>query len=114
MKINEWADGVDFAITICDSTGIITFMNDKSVDIFSDDGGRNLIGQNLLDCHPEPSRSHLDNMLKIPFRNVYTIEKNGKKKIIYQEPIYIDARFVGIAELSMEIPFDMPHFIRKS
>ena len=41
------------AITVCDSAGIILEMNAKAAEDFKDDGGRQLIGKNLLDCHPE-------------------------------------------------------------
>jgi len=44
--------------------------------------------------------------------NVYTIEKNGIKKIIYQSSIFEDNIFKGMIELSLEIPFEMPHFKR--
>jgi hypothetical protein len=44
--------------------------------------------------------------------NVYTIEKNGVMKLIYQAPWYRDGARMGIVELSLEIPFDLPHFLR--
>ena len=44
--------------------------------------------------------------------NVYTIEKNGIKKLIYQSPWFEKGVMKGLVELSLEIPFDMPHFIR--
>jgi hypothetical protein len=34
------------------------------------------------------------------------------KKLIYQSPIFEDGEYKGIVELSLEIPFDMPHFKR--
>ena len=44
--------------------------------------------------------------------NVYTIEKGGKKKLIYQTPWYKDGQYAGFVELSLVIPAEMPHFIR--
>ena len=44
--------------------------------------------------------------------NVYTIEKGGVKKLIYQAPWYQDGEYRGIVELSLPIPFVMPHFVR--
>jgi hypothetical protein len=44
--------------------------------------------------------------------NVYTIEKNGAKKLIYQAPWFRDGEYRGFIELSLEIPFEMPHFVR--
>ena len=44
--------------------------------------------------------------------NVYTIEKAGVKKLIYQAPWYRGGEYAGVVELSVEIPFQMPHFVR--
>ena len=44
--------------------------------------------------------------------NVYTIEKKGVKKLIYQTPWYHDGAFAGLVELGLEIPAEMPHFVR--
>ena len=45
------------------------------------DGGAALVGRNLLDCHPEPSRSQVGEMLRAGRKNCYTIEKQGVKKM---------------------------------
>jgi transcriptional regulator with PAS, ATPase and Fis domain len=115
MKFQEhsWFDEFPGAITVCDTDGIILEMNDVAAeDVFKDDGGRDLIGKNLLDCHPEPARRKLERMMDKQETNVYTIEKKGKKKLIYQTPWYKDGVYAGFIELSLEIPFDMPHFVR--
>jgi hypothetical protein len=44
--------------------------------------------------------------------NADTIEKNGVRKLIYQAPWYDSGEFGGMVELSLEIPFDMPHYVR--
>ncbi len=44
--------------------------------------------------------------------NVYTIEKTGRKKLIYQTPWYRAGEYAGFVELSLEIPWEMAHFIR--
>jgi transcriptional regulator with PAS, ATPase and Fis domain len=113
MKIFDWQKEFQAAITICDANGIITYLNEKAVKIFEKDGGENLIGRNVLDCHPEPSKSQLKEMLLNQKTNVYTIEKNGTKKLIYQSPVYENGFYKGLVELSFEIPFEMEHFIRK-
>ncbi|MFA7360763.1 MAG: diguanylate cyclase [Candidatus Kapaibacterium sp.] len=103
---------VDFAVTLCSKDGIITYMNNKAVRTFEKDGGLKLIGSNVLDCHPEPSKSQLADMLKTEKKNVYTIEKNGVKKLIYQTPYYEKGVYSGFAELSLELPEQMENFIR--
>ncbi len=75
--------------------------------------GNHIIGQNLLDCHPEPARTKLMQMLQNHNLNAYTIEKNGVKKLIYQSPWFENGEFAGYIELSMELPAEMPHFIRQ-
>ena len=99
-------------ITICDGNGVILEMNDKSAKLFEADGGRALIGKSLFDCHPEPARSKLRRLLEERRTNVYTIEKNGVKKLIYQSPWMEEGEYRGFVELALEIPFDMPHFVR--
>lgn len=110
--MNDWFKELPIAITVCDAQGFILEMNDASAKVFEEDGGYGLIGTNVLNCHPEPARSKLARMLEQPQANIYTIEKNGKKKLIYQTPWYRQGQYAGFIELSLVIPFDMPHFIR--
>jgi transcriptional regulator with PAS, ATPase and Fis domain len=109
---NEWVKEFKAAITVCDTDGIVVEMNDRSLEVYEKDGGKKLIGTNLLDCHPEPSRTKLLKMLKEGVTNSYTIEKDGRKKMIYQSPYFVDFDYSGFIEISFEIPFKMPHFIR--
>jgi transcriptional regulator with PAS, ATPase and Fis domain len=112
--INEsWLKEFNGAVTVCDKEGIILKMNDKAIITFEKYGGTKLIGTNLLDCHPEPSKTKLKEMLISGKPNAYTIEKNGIKKLIYQAPWFEEKRYMGFIELSLEIPFEMPHFVRK-
>jgi len=113
MSFASWIREFPGAITICNADGIILEMNDKAVETFKKDGGADLIGKNLLDCHPEPARSKLRDLMSSRKVNCYTIEKNGIKKMIYQSPWYKNGEYAGLVELSIEIPFEMPHFIRK-
>lgn len=112
--MNDWIKEAPIAVTVCDGTGKITEMNLKAGKTFESSGGLGLIGSNLLDCHPEPSKTKLKKMLSgtAPV-NAYTIEKNGIKKLIYQFHCQKDGRPAGLAELSLELPPDMPHFVRK-
>ncbi|MFH1226685.1 MAG: PAS domain-containing protein [Planctomycetota bacterium] len=112
MKHLSWADEFNGAVTVCDKQGIILYMNAKAAKIFKREGGLKLIGRNVLDCHPGPARAKLVRMLKNKTSNAYTIEKNGVKKLIYQSPWYKKGSYKGFVELSIEIPFDMPHFVR--
>ena len=112
MSENAWVEEFPGAVTVCDTEGRIVEMNGRSLEVFAADGGAKLIGTDVLDCHPEPSRTKLKKMMDERRTNVYTIQKNGKKKLIYQAPWFKDGIYAGFVELSLEIPSDMPHFNR--
>jgi hypothetical protein len=109
---NAWIKEFPAAVTVCDPEGIILEMNDKAVITFAKDGGFALIGKNMLDCHPDPARGKLERLMESRQVNVYTIEKNGVKKLIYQSPWQLNGEYAGFVEISLEIPFEMPHFVR--
>jgi len=112
MKHVNWSGEFPGAITVCDAKGIILYMNQKAGEVFKRYGGLKLIGQSVLDCHPTPARTKLFKMLKNRQPNVYTIEKKGIKKIIFQTPWYLKGRYKGFVELSLQIPSKMSHFKR--
>ena len=114
MTDHEWVKTFPGAVTVCDRDGTILEMNERSVAVFAADGGAALLGTNVLACHPEPSRSKLAAMLASGKANVYTIEKAGVKKLIYQAPWYREGAYAGFVELSLEVPFELPHFVRKA
>ena len=109
-----WMKEVDFAITICDQDGIILGMNDKSCKTFAKDGGSKLIGESLFSCHPPVAQEKIKKILATRNPNVYTIEKNRQKKLIYQTPWYENGNLRGLIELSFVIPTEMPHYRRSS
>ncbi len=112
MKEISWAGELDVAITVSDATGKILYMNDKSASTFARYGGRGLEGSNLKECHKEGSWEKILGIMNSEKSNCYTIEKEGIKKLIYQAPWYSDGKLAGLVELSIEIPFNMEHFIR--
>jgi hypothetical protein len=112
MDKMDWLQGVAAAIVVCDIEGIILYMNRQAELNFADEGGLALISSSLLACHPEPARSKVQELLTQQKANIYTIEKKGIKKLIYQKPWHRDGRFAGLVEFSLEIPWEMPHFVR--
>ncbi len=113
MTDHSWVKEFPGAVTVCDQQGIILEMNDQAAKAYEKEGGRALIGKNALDCHPEPARAKLQHLLDTRQKNVYTIEKKGVKKLIYQSPWYDKGEYRGVVELALEIPFEMPHFVRQ-
>ncbi len=112
MSEHEWIKEFPAAITVCDASGTLLEMNDRAAKTYAKDGGYKLLGENLLDCHPESARSKTEQLLAAHEKNVYSIEKNGVKKLIFQSPWFKDNQYAGFVEVSLEIPFDMPHFVR--
>lgn len=108
----DWIEKLDGNVIVCDANGIIIYMNETAIRNYEKDGGAALIGRNLMDCHGEASRQKILDIMETHTKNVYTIEKRGRKKIIYQTPWMDGTVFKGIVELSLEIPFEMAHFIR--
>ncbi|WP_346858395.1 hypothetical protein [uncultured Draconibacterium sp.] len=109
----NWVDEFDGAVTVCDLEGIIVYMNQFSIRQFEKYGGEKLLGTNLLDCHPEPSKTKLKEMLAQPLENMYSTEKEGVKKIIVQKPWLRNGKFSGVVEISFQLDVNMPHLIRK-
>ena len=105
-----WADGTNCAVTVCDTDGVILYMNDKARATYAKYG--DLIGSNLFDCHGERSREIIRRLLADGGSNAYTIEKQGVRKMIYQTAWRTGGEVRGLVEISMEIPAEMPHHIR--
>ena len=82
----DWLKEINAAVTICNNHGIIVYMNEKSEKVFKNDGGKDLLGKSLFDCHPEPALTKLKEMLNDGSTNVYTIEKNGRRKLFTKRP----------------------------
>ncbi len=112
MADHLWVQEFPGSITVCDPEGIILEMNAKAVSAYQDRGGIKLIGTNMLECHPEPARTKTQRLLETRQENVYTIEKGGVKKLIYQAPWFRNGKYSGFVEMALEIPAEMPHFIR--
>jgi transcriptional regulator with PAS, ATPase and Fis domain len=112
MTHHAWVQEFPISVTVTDPEGQILEMNAKAAQTFEKDGGLKLIGQNVMSCHPEKAQVKLRDIMDNRKINVYTIEKAGVKKLVYQAPWYKDGVYSGVVELAIEIPFEMPHFIR--
>ena len=116
----EWAEGMACAVTAADAEGVIRYMNRRARETYRKHG--DLIGRSLFDCHGERAAGIIRRLLTEGGTNAYTIEKEGVRKMIYQtvrKMIYqtavtgADGRVTGIVEVSMVIPEELPHYVRK-
>jgi hypothetical protein len=113
MGPTDWLDQIEVIISSCDAQGTTTYMNRKGDRVFAGSGGYGLIGKSMIGCHPEGAmRDKFINLLKSQKFNCYTIEVKGKKKLVYQTPLFKDGVFVGYNEMILSIPDSMPHFLK--
>ncbi len=103
---------IDAAVTVCDSTLDILYMNEKSRATFARPGTSSLVGSSLAACHKPESVRKIEEILSSSCPNVYTIRKNGVKKLIWQGPWTAEDGSSGLVEISIPIPDVMPHFDR--
>jgi transcriptional regulator with PAS, ATPase and Fis domain len=104
----EWAEELNAAVTVCDTEGIIVYMNRYSIRQFKKRGGEKLLGENLLNCHPEPSKTKLKQMLAQHTEHMSIVEKEGVKTIFLQTPWRVDGLFRGIIEISFVLDPKLP------
>lgn len=109
----RWVEEFPGSVTVCDASGVIVEMNERSARMFREEGGRALIGSSVLACHPEPARSKLAEMMRERRANSYTTEKKGVRRFVHQSPWYEQGEYAGFVEIVVEIPADLPHFVRR-
>ena len=108
----NWAEGMACAVTAADKDGVIRYMNRRAMETYRKHG--DLIGKSLYDCHGERAAGIIRRLLADGGTNAYTIEKGGVRKMIYQTATTdAEGRVTGIVEVSMVIPEELPHYVRK-
>ena len=110
-QLARWADEVDYAVTICDKNCKIIYMNQRSRQTFCKNG-EDLIGKDLMECHPPHAQATIRRLLNEGGSNCYTITKQGVNKLIFQSAWKIDGEIAGLVETSMVIPPNAKHFNR--
>lgn len=108
----DWPDEVGAGITVIGRDFTVLYINDKSAANFAKWGGKGLVGKDVRLCHQERSVRIIEHILATGEPNIYTIEKQGIKKLIYQTPWRKNGQIMGVVEFSMEIPLEMPHYVR--
>lgn len=113
MSKGLWVKELPAEIMVCDSGGIILEMNTRAEALFADDGGRDLLGKNVLACHPQPALGKLESMLEDQTGNSYFNTENGEKRFFFQSPWYKEGQYAGFVEISFGVAEAIPHFIRE-
>ena len=107
----DWAEDINCAVTVCDTEGIVVYMNRRSRETFNKNG-ESMVGKSMIPCHNERSQAKIYEMLNNDSTNCYTIDKKGVKKLIYQTQWKKDGKVAGLVEISIVLPNDMPHYTR--
>lgn len=107
-----WVAALHAEVLVCDATGTILAVNREAERLFAGEGGSGLLGTNVLDCHPEPSRTKLAGMLEQQLTNAYTSTEKGETRFFFQAPWFREGQYAGFVELSFPVPDGLPHFVR--
>ncbi|MFA6365933.1 MAG: PAS domain-containing protein [Candidatus Hydrogenedentales bacterium] len=110
--LGEAIGSIDAAITVCDADLRLLYMNEKAAITFGGRGPGPLVGSSLVDCHKPQSVEKMKAILASGQPNVYTISKNGVRKLIWQGPWEKDGEIGGLVEISIPLPDSMPHYDR--
>lgn len=109
----DWLKGFPAAVTVADRDGVVIAMNEKACLTFTGSASdTSLVGTSLYHCHKPESIQKIKHMLATGENNIYTIEKKGVRKMIVQQPFREDGVVAGIVEISIELPAEMPHYVR--
>ncbi len=103
----KYFDEINAAVTVSNCEGVVLYQNEKSVKVNGD-----VRGQSMIPCHNERSREIISRLISEGGTNVYTIEKKGIHKLIYQTVWREDGEVCGLVEFSIETPEEMPHYVR--
>jgi transcriptional regulator with PAS, ATPase and Fis domain len=110
---HAWVEEYPGGIIVCDSAGIILELNKRAAESLRAEGGKKLIGSNLMDCHPQPAQSKLKRLMRNRQSNVYTVSKGRSRKIVLQAPWYQRKRYRGFVEVSLPLTGKIPNIVRK-
>jgi len=108
----EWFEKLPCSVMVCDRKYKILYMNGKAAKDHADDGGRALVGTDLMECHPPDAQAKLREVLTSGRPNVYTSEKKRERKLVYQCQWKKGNKVGGVVQLVIELPRDMPRHVR--
>jgi len=116
--VTKWSKEIGVGITVCDTDGIILWMNDLAAKIFRKSGGIELIGKSLEICHPPSAYKKILELFEKKEPYCYTVEISGSKSMLYQSPWYEEGNFMGFVEFIYTLPEEIPnlteiHWVKK-
>ena len=104
-----WGDNLKgCASTVAELDGVVLYQNKRSIEVNGD-----VRGKSMMPCHSARSREIINRLITNAESNAYTIQKRDLRKLIYQAPWYESGEVAGLVEFSLEIPENMPHYVRE-
>lgn len=113
MSEFNYFEEVENPVTVCDTEGIILYMNKASRAMLSKYGSDNLVGKSLYGCHNPNSNEIIKRLITNKESNTYFTLKNGVRKLVNQIPWYKNGEMAGLIETVMIIPEGTPTLERK-
>ncbi len=112
LSVADLLEELNISITVTDREGQIIYLNQASAQVNAKGGGKQLVGRQVRDCHSDRSKDIIEQLMQ-GSTNVYTIDKRGQHKLIYQTPWKKDGKIQGLIEFSLVLPADMPNYVRE-
>ena len=75
----EWIEKLDGSVIVSDLGGKVIYANETARRTFVKPGEPPIEGRDLMGCHNDNSRQIIRSIMENKIKNVYTIEKKGKK-----------------------------------
>jgi sensor histidine kinase regulating citrate/malate metabolism len=104
----EWFRDIDAGIVVCDAAGVILSMNESAVRMFRKSGGRDLIGRNILECHPDRTIKQVEELLEKKESYCYMVDIKGSRSMLFLNPWYENEVYGGFVEFIFSLPGDVP------
>jgi PAS domain-containing protein len=105
VELGALFEGLRAAVTVTDENFQITFMNDRAIEYYAEDGGAELIGTDVLECHEAEhqviireayARYRAGDLTPTRYR---TDAEGGRTVGIVHIPLMVEGRFRGLTEL---------------
>jgi hypothetical protein len=87
-------------------------MNDKAAEATAKEGGKSLVGKSLMDCHPPKAQKRIKEVMASNQPYVFTIEKKGVRKMVYDGRWTKNGRVGGLVEIYFELPSRIKKLVR--
>jgi transcriptional regulator with PAS, ATPase and Fis domain len=100
----DYFNEIENAVTVCDTKGIIVYMNVAAQKMLEKYGAKSLIGKSLYDCHNPASNETIKRLIDKKESNTYFTIKNGVKKLIHQTPWFMNGEMAGLIEICTVLP----------